>query len=122
MGDVTITLEADAEGYRYKLSCVKNGQNVEVGEREEDFENTINAKYLLALNAALARMKMVSNITIKVKKNGIYVAGAIEQDWPHMWSKQNWLTAKRKEVKHKELWQQYMRNSSKHNITMMVED
>lgn len=122
MGEVTITLEADAEGYRYKMSCVKNGQKVEVGEYEEDFENTINTKYLLALNAALARMKMVSNIKLKIKKNGAYVACAITQDWPHMWSKQNWQNAKRKEVKHKELWQQYMRNSSKHNITVQVEE
>lgn len=119
---VTLELEADSEGYRYKLSCIKNGQEAAVGEYAEDVTNTINAKYLLALNAALSRMTKASDILIKFKKNGIGVYGAIIQEWPQRWLQNGWKTSKNTEVKNKELWQQYLRNTGKHTITALVEE
>ena len=117
---VTLELEADSEGYRYKLSCMKNGQEAVVGEYTEDFENTVNAKYLTALNTALNRMTQASNILIKFKKNGTGIYGAIIQEWPQKWSVNGWKTSKSTEVKNKELWQQYLKNSKNHIITAII--
>lgn len=119
---VTLELEADSEGYRYKLSCMKNGQEAAVGEYTEDFENTVNAKYLIALNTALGRMTQASDILIKFKKNGAGIYGAIIQEWPQRWSVNGWKTSKNTEVRNKELWQQYLKNIERHIITALIEE
>lgn len=119
---VTLEVEADAEGYRYKLSCMKNGREAAVRERTEDMENTINVKYLLALNTALKRMTKPSDIRIKFKKNGSRIYGAILQGWPQKWKESGWMTTKKKEVKHRELWQQYIKNTEKHVVTAEIEE
>lgn len=119
---VTLEVEADAEGYRYRLSCIKNGKEAAVAEHEEDFTNTINTKYLLALNTALRRMTQPSDILIKFKKNGSGIYGAIIQGWPQKWEENNWKTKKQTEVKHKELWQQYLRNTRNHAVTATIKE
>ena len=116
MNDVTIEIEADAEGYRYRLSCIHAGKNEEKSEHTEDFEHTLNAKYLLALNEALERMVQKSEIKIKIAENGAYVYGAIRNGWPDMWEKTGWKPARGKEVKNKELWQQYRKLAAGHRL------
>ena len=116
MNDVTIEIEADAEGYRYRLSCIHAGKNVEKSEHTEDFEHTLNAKYLLALNEALERMVQKSEIKIKIAENGAYVYGAIRNGCPDMWEKNGWKTARGKEVKNKEMWQQYRKLAAGHRL------
>jgi ribonuclease HI len=120
MNDVTIEIEADAEGYRYRLSCIHAGKNVEKSEHTEDFEHTLNAKYLLALNEALERMVQKSEIKIKIAENGAYVYGAIRNGWPDMWEKNGWKTARGKEVKNKELWQQYRKLAAGHRLQVGI--
>lgn len=41
---VLIEIEADAEGYRYRLSCIHAGKNIEKSEYTEDLKHTLNAK------------------------------------------------------------------------------
>lgn len=120
--NVTIELEADAEGYRYKLSCMHAGRRIEKSEHTEDVENTLNAKYLLALNEALSRMVQKSDIKIKIAKNGTYLYGAIRNNWPEKWEGNGWKTAKGKEVRNKELWQQFAKISADHNIITELEE
>lgn len=118
---VTIEVEADAEGYRYKLSCIANGQQVSVGEHTEDLEHTLNAKYLTAINEALARMKKKTEILIRLSKMGRHIYSGIQNGWPEKWEERGWRNAKGEEVKNKELWQQYRKLAAGHEITVEVE-
>lgn len=71
---VLIEIEADAEGYRYRLSCIHAGKNIEKSEYTEDLKHTLNAKYLLALNEALKRMVQKSEIEVKIAESGTVAA------------------------------------------------
>lgn len=117
---VTIEIEADEEGYRYRLGCMIKGHREERAEYTEDIEHTLNAKYLLALNEALKRMVQKAEIKLKIAESGAYVYGAIRNEWPDMWEANGWMTAKKKEVKNKELWQQYRKLAEGHTITAEI--
>lgn len=119
--EVTIELEADAEGYRYALSCYSKGIKVTKREYEEDIKNTINAKYLLGLNAALERMVKPSKILIRVKKNGKYIYGVIHNNWVKEWQKNGWMSAKKNGIRNKTLWQQYVNLAQKHELQIRIE-
>jgi ribonuclease HI len=117
---VLIEIEADAEGYRYRLSCIHAGKNIEKSEYTEDLKHTLNAKYLLALNEALKRMVQKSEIEVKIAESGAYVYGAIRNGWPDLWEENGWKTAKKKEVKNQELWQQYRKLAAGHTIHVVI--
>lgn len=118
---VTLEVEADAEGYRYKLSCIIHGKQVSAGEHTEDVENTVNAKYLLAINEALERMKTKTEIHIKFNRTGRHVYSAIKNGWLDKWEEKGWKNARGKQVKNKELWQQHRRLTRGQNITVEME-
>ena len=118
---VTIEVEADAEGYRYQLSCVAKGQQISRAEHTEDLEHTINAKYLLAINEALSRMRIKTEIKIKLHRTGRHIYTSISNGWPDKWEQKGWENARKEPVKNKELWQQYRNLTKGQMITVELQ-
>lgn len=118
--DVVIDIKVDQKGYEYKLICEYQGKIIEKGESILNDFDTINSKHLLALNTALSRMSKESDITIKMAEGVVY--GAISNGWVVKWAVDGWVTAKNKPVANKELWQQYLRLSVKHNIELQKKE
>ncbi|MCH9665462.1 MAG: ribonuclease HI [Gammaproteobacteria bacterium] len=77
-------------------------------------EGTNNQMELLGPIMALESIDEPSPITIitdsKYVKDGI-------TSWIHGWKRNNWITAARKPVKNRELWQRLDRENSRHNVT-----
>ena len=70
--------------------------------REERVEATANEAALLAIVKALEHIK--APCTLHIYTESQFVASGI--GWMAGWKENNWKTAKGKEVKHKDLWQQ----------------
>lgn len=70
--------------------------------REEQVEATANEAALLAIVKALEHIK--APCTLHIYTESQFVASGI--GWMAGWKENGWKTAKGKEVKHKELWQQ----------------
>lgn len=119
---VVMEVEADTEGYRYKMSCVVKGQQVEKAKRTEDTENTINAKYLMAINEALGRMRVRTEILLVLHGSGRHIHTAIVNRWPDRWKEQEWQNARGEPVKNKELWQQYRKMAEGQEIKAVIRE
>lgn len=59
---------------------------------------------LLALAAALARIEKRSRITVYTDCS--YLASAFRADWIGAWKQNSWMTAKKKEVKNRDIWEE----------------
>lgn len=117
---VRINTYADTESYSYKMTCYINGQEHEKGEKELDQVNTVNAKAIIAINKALSRMNQPAEIIISTNNN--IVLSGINNGWLEEWRNNNWINKKGNEVANKELWQQYLKLSSKHQIQVIKEE
>ena len=77
-------------------------------------DNTTNNK--MELKGAIEGLKALKEpCNVKLISDSKYVVQSINE-WLKNWIKNNWKTSTKKDVKNKELWQEYIKVSQKHNI------
>ena len=76
-------------------------------------KSTNNQMELMAAIQGLEALKRPCKVTLTTDSQ--YVRQGITQ-WIHNWKKNNWRTASKKPVKNKELWQQLVSASAKHDL------
>ena len=72
---------------------------------------TNNEMELMAITQSLRHIiknyKEFNGPEIVIRSDSAYCVNAITQGWPLAWRANNWLTSQNKEVKNKDLWEEY---------------
>lgn len=80
---------------------------------------TYHRSTLLAMLMALKCFNK-GKCEIEIITGDTFVASAINQKRPAEWSRQEWKNSKKKDVVHKDLWQQFLEEMDKHKITVTL--
>lgn len=117
MYKVSIYLSASPSNYWAKLSFAdKSGiahEKTVCGERVA----TINSNVLQGLIEALRALK--SNCMLDIYTESEYLIGPVRQQWLQEWKKNGWKTAKGKQVKNMEQWQQAYQELARHSVKII---
>ena len=82
-----------------------------------DKETTNNIMELTAVVKGLQMLKFPCEV--ELYSDSAYVVNAFNQGWIYNWSKNNWKTADKKEVKNKEIWQELYELTKTHKVTFI---
>ena len=82
-----------------------------------DKETTNNIMELTAVVKGLQMLKFPCEV--ELYSDSAYVVNAFNQGWIYNWSKNNWKTADKKEVKNKEIWQKLYELTKTHKVTFI---
>ena len=117
--ETTIKGPAKRDGaYIYILEFVReSGEPVTRQEVKHLEDTTENELVLRAMISALNRL--TKNCEIRINTQCHHVLNTVQNLWHIQWEKSDWINSKGKEVKNKELWQQYVRMSQIHVITVL---
>ena len=85
---------------------------VELGDFEAHTTN--NRMELTAAMEGLKHLKDESKVTVKTDSQ--YVINGVTK-WVFGWEKNGWITTQKKEVLNKDLWEELLKASRKHNVT-----
>lgn len=77
---------------------------------------THSGAQLAALNEALSHM--TEHCDIDIYLTDVFVETAYKQNWLEKWEHNKWISARGKEIKHIEEWEQLKRLLSGHNVKM----
>ena len=77
-------------------------------------ETTNNVMELTAVIEALKMLKFPCEV--ELYSDSAYVVNGFEKGWIYNWVKNSWLTADKKPVKNKELWEELYELTKKHNV------
>lgn len=77
---------------------------------------THSGAQLAALNEALSHM--TEHCDIDIYLTDVFVETAYKQNWLEKWEHNNWISARGKEIKHIEEWEQLKRLLSGHSVKM----
>lgn len=94
----------NAEGDCFKKSVMTEVMN--------DAKNKL---HLQIVTKALYVLKKPCSVGIYMTE-GAYVKNTIEQGWPERWEKEDWKTAKGKEVKHSDIWKKLLVKLKMHEV------
>lgn len=83
--------------------CLKNGYKTISGNEKE---TTNNRMELIAVIEAIKKAKSKGFEDIEVHSDSAYVVNAVNKGWITNWKFNNWKTAKKDDVKNKDLWVQ----------------
>lgn len=104
--------------YIYVLEFVKeSGEPVTRQEVKHIKDTTENELVLRAMISALNRL--TKDCEIRINTQCQHVLNTVQNLWHIQWEKSDWINSKGKEVKNKELWQQYVKMSRIHVITVL---
>ena len=97
-------------GWAYILMC--EGKTV---KDSGFFENTTNNRMeILAVIEGLKRLKYKCSVTVFT--DSAYVFNAFTQNWINSWQTNNWKNSSKKEVLNKDLWQELIELTLKHEV------
>lgn len=80
-------------------------------------DTTNNIMELTAVIEALKLLKYPCKVNLY--SDSAYVVNAFLQKWIFGWQKNNWKTSDKKDVKNKELWQELVNLTHKHDVTFI---
>ena len=80
-------------------------------------DTTNNIMELTAVIEALKLLKYPCKVNLY--SDSAYVVNAFLQKWIFGWQKNNWKTSDKKDVKNKELWQELVDLTHKHDVTFI---
>ena len=83
----------------------------------EKKDTTNNIMELTAVIEALKLLKYPCKVNLY--SDSAYVVNAFLQKWIFGWQKNNWKTSDKKDVKNKELWQELVNLTHKHDVTFI---
>lgn len=101
------------------MKCMDKDDNLIQKQYEAEEEKTKNATSLTTLIQALEHMVLKSYITICIDNK--YVYGALHNNWPATWMKNEWKTAKNQPVANKEKWIYLSELLSKYEFELKVD-
>ncbi|MBD1373050.1 ribonuclease HI [Hazenella sp. IB182357] len=92
------------------------------GEKKKELsggesETTNNRMELQAVIESLRALK--TPCKVKLHSDSAYIVNCINQRWYAKWQKNGWQTSQKKPVENKDLWQQLLRLTSKHDVTFI---
>lgn len=102
--------------YAAVIECMTSKGPASIGVSGHEEETTHNRSVLMAIVKALMQLKKVRNITIYT--DCVFVKSTIEQNRMEKWQRSEWKKPSGEDVKHKELWQQYIALADGHKITV----
>lgn len=85
-------------------------QTTSDGEKMEE-------KLIKSVISALKTFNKPSKIELRMQQS--QTKTAIRNHWPEKWQKSGWVNTRGKPVKYKDLWQEYMKLSEKHEIEVI---
>ena len=77
-------------------------------------ETTNNIMEITAVIEGLKQLKIKCDV--EVFSDSAYVVNAFNQGWIYNWMKNNWKTKEKEPVKNKELWEELLSLTRKHNV------
>ena len=100
----------DHGGWGAVLIYKENKKEISGGDK-----NTTNN--IMEITAVIEALKMLKReCEVDVYSDSAYVVNAFDKGWIYNWTKNNWKTADKKEVKNKELWQELYNLIQKHKV------
>ena len=78
-------------------------------------ETTNNIMEITAVIQGLKALKY--ECEVEIYSDSSYVVNAYDKGWIYNWIKKGWITADKKPVKNKELWQELYELTNKHKVT-----
>ncbi len=126
MQKVSIYIETSLKGpcvkdgwYATTLEYVKTNGEIETrnvfGTEEE---TTYHRLVLLGIVKTLDLLNVGCDVTVYTDSK--YIINQVECENPEAWNRSEWLNAKGKGVIHKDLWQQFLEQKEKHQITLTL--
>jgi ribonuclease HI len=121
--DVKIYIKTSLQGpcikkgnYAAIVECItgKGPVTREISGKEDN--TTYYRSVLIAIVKALNLLNASCYVTIYT--DCIFIKNIVEQGRPEMWKRSEWKKASGKDIKNKELWQQYQDQASQHNISV----
>ncbi len=77
-------------------------------------ETTNNRMELTAVIEALKALK--EPCRVKLYSDSAYIVNCFQQKWYEKWEKNGWMTSSKKPVENKDLWQELLRLTKKHEV------
>lgn len=96
---------------------LKDGKTVTKGFYRIERNTTHHRSALQAILLGLSRFR--ERCEIELVTGDVFIANSINQERPKNWSRQEWKNSKSEEVKNKDLWQQFLEELDKHEITVV---
>ena len=102
-------------GWGVSLQAYRNGELLKQKDFSGAVEDTTNNR--MEMQAAIEALKALRNPSeITIVTDSRYLKDGITK-WVKGWEKNGWKTAKKEDVKNKELWQELNRIASRHKVT-----
>ncbi|PRR74896.1 ribonuclease HI [Neomoorella humiferrea] len=71
----------------------------------------------MELTAAIAALKALKEpCRVRLYSDSAYLVNAFRQGWLERWQKNGWLTAKKEPVENRDLWQELLKQTSRHQV------
>ncbi|WP_338834249.1 Ribonuclease H [Moorella humiferrea] len=71
----------------------------------------------MELTAAIAALKALKEpCRVRLYSDSAYLVNAFRQGWLERWQKNGWLTAKKEPVENRDLWQELLNQTSRHQV------
>lgn len=98
------------------------GAILECGDLRKEFHGhedhtTNNRMELMGAIGGLSALKKASKVTLY--SDSAYVVNAFQKDWISGWKAKGWINSKKQPVENKDLWEQLLELTSKHEVTFV---
>lgn len=103
----------DKESYAYQVSFTDDKGKTHERSFRREIKASKNQKELYAIIEAVKILKSKCHIIIHTENN--YIVSAINI-WIKNWQQNRFINSKGEDVKNKELWQEYVLLTTKHNV------
>ncbi|MBE3573357.1 MAG: ribonuclease HI [Moorella humiferrea] len=71
----------------------------------------------MELTAAISALKALKEpCRVRLYSDSAYLVNAFRQGWLERWQKNGWLTAKKEPVENRDLWQELLKQTSRHQV------
>ncbi|MEW8959192.1 MAG: ribonuclease HI [Moorella sp. (in: firmicutes)] len=71
----------------------------------------------MELTAAIAALKALKEpCRVRLYSDSAYLVNAFRQGWLERWQKNGWLTTKKEPVENRDLWQELLKQTSRHQV------
>lgn len=109
----------DSKSYAYQISFTDENGKVHERSHRREIKASKNQKELYAIIDAVKILKSKCHVVIHTESN--YIISAI-RNWLTQWQQDKFINAKGQEVKNKDLWEEYILLTLKHEVEVVKED
>lgn len=77
------------------------------GNEENTTNNRMELKAIIESYKKILKLKDKKHKEFEIYSDSAYVVNTINENWIEKWKKENWKTVKGKEIKNRDLWEEY---------------